>query len=161
MLGVGTVQPASLTVTNKWPRRKILLRWQNEPSALPFLSVPESEFPFCTLNVDLFQPLGQFHDLPLHTCIFLCFQAETLLRVALSSSACGLIEGHGPSFGGPLSLLGLPPNAVVSVHSDLRLRFLYINKHQYQCVKTLHSDSTVTRFSPHSGFNKTSPYNLR
>lgn len=80
------------------------------------------------------------------------------LREKLSSSACHPWTLDCPSCNGPLSLQRPGPGAVVSAHSDLRRRFLYINKLQVQCVKTsFHSDGRVTRFPPHLGFSKTFP----
>lgn len=83
---------------------------------------------------------------------FVCFQAESL-GWGRNSAARPATPGHKtvpPD--SPLSLLPPGPGAVLSAHSDLRQRLLYINKPQDQCVKTsFHSDGRADKISPSSG----------
>lgn len=66
---------------------------------------------------------------------FICFQREAFAESEPSSSAGILHKGGWLSLQGPPSLHGLRPSAVISAHSDLSLRFLYINKQHVQYVK--------------------------
>ena len=138
MQSIGILKASSLIGIGKWHDRWYC--WHRVNARVSIL-IMHPELGWSQLAW-VYSTASSLHHL--HLSLF-AFKQKPLLRAKSSNSASHLtiLNCFSKVLWASKELIS---DAMVSAHSDLMLRFLYINKQQDVWVKTLHSDGSVTRF---------------